>query len=96
MSTMSAPQSPPPRFAQTLGKWRKMFRAVERGQSASLEILVPDVCYWHKADRQTALMNVRFQENNGHDAGRDVCSIVELASRYSPIGSRLLPGVVLS
>jgi len=23
---------------------------------------------WHKADVQTALMNVRFEGNNGHDA----------------------------
>ena len=26
-----------------------------------------DIRFWHKADVQTALMNVRFEENNGHD-----------------------------
>ena len=26
------------------------------------------VRYWHKADVQTALMNVRYEGNNGHDA----------------------------
>jgi len=26
------------------------------------------VCLWHLADVQTALMNVRFEGNNGHDA----------------------------
>jgi hypothetical protein len=26
------------------------------------------VCFWHKADVQTALMNVRFEGTNGHDA----------------------------
>ena len=26
------------------------------------------VRYWHKADMQIALMNVRFEGNNGHDA----------------------------
>jgi hypothetical protein len=31
----------------------------------------PNVCFWHKADVQTALMNVRFWGNNGHDAGGD-------------------------
>jgi hypothetical protein len=25
------------------------------------------VCYWHIADVQTALINVRFEGNNGHD-----------------------------
>ncbi len=31
---------------------------------------------WHKADMQTALMNVRFEGNNGHDADVDACPLM--------------------
>jgi hypothetical protein len=31
--------------------------------------LVGNVRYWHKADMLNALMNVRFEGKNGHDAG---------------------------
>ena len=30
---------------------------------------IASVRLWHKADVQTALMNVRFEVNSGHDAG---------------------------
>ena len=33
-----------------------------------------NVCCWHKADMRTALMNVRFEGNNGHDAEREPMS----------------------
>ena len=26
-----------------------------------------NVCFWHKADVQTALIDVRFEGNNGHE-----------------------------
>ncbi len=49
----------------------------ERGAAHSrlLSVEVRDlksahVRLWHKADVQTALMNVRFEGNNGHDADR--------------------------
>ena len=32
--------------------------------------------YWHKADVQTALMNVRFEGNNGHDADVTLCLLM--------------------
>jgi hypothetical protein len=32
---------------------------------ADLNQLAASVCFWHKADVQTALMNVRFEGNNG-------------------------------
>ena len=40
----------------------------------------PDVCgdvrYCHLADVQTALMNVRFEGNNGHDADVTRCLLL--------------------
>ncbi len=30
---------------------------------------------WHQADVQTALMNVRFEGNNGHGADVSVCPL---------------------
>ena len=35
-----------------------------------------DVHFWHKADVQTALMNVRFERNNGHDADVTRCLLM--------------------
>ena len=35
-----------------------------------------EVCLWHKADVQTALMNVRFEVNNGHDADVARCLLM--------------------
>jgi hypothetical protein len=37
------------------------------------EIDAPDFRFWHKADVHTALMNVRFEGNNGHDADVTRC-----------------------
>ena len=43
-------------------------------KAPSMEVrAVVNVRYWHKADMQTGLMDVRFQGNNGHDA--DVCAM---------------------
>jgi hypothetical protein len=33
-------------------------------------------CFWHKADVQTALMDVCFQGNNGHDADVTRCLLM--------------------
>ena len=49
------------------------------GISPKFEGLSDCVCFWHQADVQTALMNVRFEGNNGHDAvvthsGQCVCA----------------------
>ena len=42
---------------------------LEWGISPKFEGLSDCVCFWHQADVQTtALMNVRFEGNNGHDA----------------------------
>ena len=38
------------------------------GISPKFEGLSDCVCFWHQADVQTVLMNVRFEGNNGHDA----------------------------
>src|SRR6476660_2454457 len=35
-----------------------------------------DVRLWHKADVRTALTNVRFEENNGHDADVTRCLLM--------------------
>jgi len=35
-----------------------------------------EVCYWHLADLQSALMNVRFEGNNGHDADVTRCLLL--------------------
>ena len=37
------------------------------------------VCFWHKADVQTALTNVRFEGNNGHDADGTRCLLMTLS-----------------
>ena len=38
-----------------------------------------NVRFWHKADAQTALMNVRFEGNNGHDADVTRCLLMTKA-----------------
>ena len=46
-----------------------MYRVREDGlqtANAFSNATCPHVCSWHKADAETALMNVRFEENNGH------------------------------
>ena len=35
-----------------------------------------DVRLWHKTDMLNALMNVRFEGNNGHDAGAMRCLLM--------------------
>ena len=35
-----------------------------------------NVRLWHKADMQTALTNVRFEGNNGHDADMTRCLLM--------------------
>jgi len=35
-----------------------------------------NVRYWHKADVQTAPMNVHFEGNNGHDVGVARCPLM--------------------
>ena len=37
---------------------------------------------WHLADVQTALMNVRFEGNNGHDAGVTRCLLMTQSGHY--------------
>jgi hypothetical protein len=45
-----------------------------KGAGTRLDRLIRDyVRFWHKADVQTALMNVRFEGNNGHDADVTRC-----------------------
>ena len=43
---------------------------------ADLNQLAAIVCFWHKADVQTALTNVRFEGNNGHDADVTRCLLM--------------------
>jgi hypothetical protein len=43
-----------------------------------------DVCFWHKADMQTALMNVRFEGNNGHDADLTRCLLMTHSGHPAP------------
>ena len=43
-----------------------------------------DVRFWHKADVQTALMNVRFEGNNGHDADVTRCLLLTQSGHYLP------------
>jgi hypothetical protein len=42
-----------------------------------------NVRLWHKADVQTALMNVRFEVNNGHDADVARCLLMTHSGRFS-------------
>ena len=42
--------------------------------------------YWHLADVQTALMNVRFEGNNGHDADVTRCLLMTLSGH--PLGTQ--------
>jgi hypothetical protein len=42
-----------------------------------------NVCLWHKADVQTALINVRFEGNNGHDADVARCLLMTLSGHSS-------------
>ena len=44
---------------------------------------VADVRYWHKADMQTVLMDVRFQRNNGHGADLSVCPLMSHSGRLA-------------
>ena len=46
------------------------------GISPKFEGLSDCVCFWHQADVQTALMNVRFEGNNGHDADVTLCLLM--------------------
>ena len=39
---------------------------------------------WHKADVQTALMNVRFEGNNGHDADVKRCLLMTQSGENLP------------
>ena len=48
--------------------------APRRGDEAVVGLLL-NVCLWHLADVRTALMNVRFEVNNGHDADVTRCLI---------------------
>ena len=50
-----------------------------------LALLNRDVRSWHKADVQTALMNVCFEGNNGHDA--DVTQFT-ICRGAAPVGTR--------
>lgn len=45
-----------------------------------------NVRYWHKADVQTALMNVRFEGNNGHDADVTRCLLMILSGTLDFLG----------
>jgi hypothetical protein len=40
-----------------------------------------DVGYWHLADAQTALMNVRFEGNNGHYADVTRCQLLTIGEK---------------
>jgi hypothetical protein len=40
-----------------------------------------DFCFWHKADVQTALVNNRFEGNNGHDADVARCLLMTRSIR---------------
>jgi hypothetical protein len=48
-----------------------------------------DVCFWHLADVQTALMNVRFEGNNGHDADVTRCLLMTLSRHPTSERGRL-------
>ena len=56
-----------------------------------LDGCLENVCFWHSTDVQTALMNVRFEGNNGHDA--DVTrGLLVTQSGHAEIGADLLFG----
>ena len=42
--------------------------------------------YWHYADVHTALMNVRFEVNNGHDADLTRCLLMTLSGHLMHVG----------
>ena len=45
-----------------------------------------DVRLWHKADVQNALMNVRFEGKNGHDADVTRCPLMTLSGHSGAKG----------
>ena len=45
--------------------------------------LLGDVCCWHLADVQTALTNVRFEGNNGHDADVTRCPLMTQSGHHA-------------
>ena len=49
-------------------EWRLRETELWRAARTSLALRFCNVRYWHKADVQTALMDVRFEGKNGHDA----------------------------
>jgi hypothetical protein len=49
-----------------------------------------EVCLWHKADVQTALMNVRFEVNNGHDADVARCLLMTHSGHLAQLRGREL------
>ena len=56
-----------------------MYRVREDGLQTANHVrnaTCPHVCSWHKADAETALMNVRFEENNGHGAELTRCLLL--------------------
>jgi len=50
------------------------------------------VCLWHKADVQTAPMNVRFEGNNGHEADVKRCLLMALSGEWAFRGQESAPG----
>jgi hypothetical protein len=46
--------------------------------------VLPPIAAWHKADVQTALMNVRFEGNNGHDADATRCLLMTQSGHCMP------------
>ena len=42
-----------------------------------------NVCFWHKADVQAALMNVRFEGKNGHDADVTRCPLMTQSGHHA-------------
>ena len=57
-----------------------------------------DVRYWHLADMQIALKNVRFEGNNGHDADVMRCQLMtqsghSMARSYALLSTGWLPAL---
>jgi hypothetical protein len=46
-----------------------------------------DVRFWHKADIETALMNVRFREKSGHCKFDLSCPLVTQSGHWQGLGS---------
>jgi hypothetical protein len=68
-----------------VGAWKAAHQKAQHRLAERVEQLTAgclNVCFWHLADVQTALMNGRFEGNNGHGADLSVCPLMTESGHF--------------